>query len=281
MKDKGFNLEAPPSYVLMDGNCLFSMIALARNSSLQDHSLHMTGTQMRTSSISWAVERIGGLDEEELQRVRMVATPETQFGEPAVSLTRQNLIERLQKYAEDGQYAGNMGDILVYIVAAFLQAPILIVDVNHSNAPVGLFVSPRTLFGTEPVTNVPFVGVRLQNHFEGLFVPEETKIPLAEMFAANDICGAGNVEVGEVPNNEQEKGSRRETSKGNEETERMIPIATSTPMKDFDGEQLGPSGISARHKATRALFQGHNEHLQASLVSSVELESTNYTTQVH
>ena len=210
MRDRAIVLRPPPRLVPMDGNCSFSMIALARDPSLGVLELHMEATRLRTSSIAWAIEMIRTMDEEGLQRVRLIATPDTEFEEEAQHLTREELIERLQTFAQSGEYAGNLGDILLYILSAFIRAPILVVDVNHADSPLGLFVSPRTLFGTEPVTNVPFVGVRLHNHFEELLVPEEAGITLGEMFAAeegpgNNICSGGgcsNMDGGKVDRNE-------------------------------------------------------------------------------
>ena len=192
-RERGLNLRPPPRFVPRDGNCSYSTIALAKDPSLAVMGLHMEATHLRTSSIAWAIEMIRGLDEEGLQRVRLVATLDQDFEEEAEHLTRDELIQRLQRYAENGEYAGNLGDILLYVLSAFIQAPILVVDVNHANSPLGLFISPRTLFGTEPVTNVPYVAVRLLNHLEALLVPEDAKIPLQEMFAAQEAQeGPGN-----------------------------------------------------------------------------------------
>ena len=213
MTERGFQLQPPPRLVPMDGNCSFSMIALARDPSLGALDLHMEATQLRRNSIAWVIEMIRTLDEEGLQRVRLVATPETKFGEPAVFLTREELMKRLAIFAENGEYAGNLGDLLLYVIAAFIKVPILIVDVNHPDTPLGLFVSPRTLFGTQPVTNVPFVGVRRRNHFEGLLVPEHARIPLMEMYAAeepnvNEICGTDS--CSNVDGATSKEGGRRE-----------------------------------------------------------------------
>ena len=215
MRDRAIVLRPPPRLVPMDGNCSYSMIALARDPSLGVMELHMEATHLRTSSIAWAIEMIRTMDEEGLQRVRLIATPDTRLEEEAQHLTREELIERLQRFAQNGEYAGNLGDILLYVLSAFIQAPILVVDVNHADSPLGLFVSPRTLFGTEPVTNIPFVGVRLRNHFEDLLVPEEASITLGEMFAAeegpgNNICSSGgcsNMDGATVDRN-KEGGSR-------------------------------------------------------------------------
>ena len=273
MTERGFNLNST-RFVPMDGNCSFSMIALGRDPSLGALDLAMEATQLRTSSIAWAIEIIRALDEEGLEQVRLVATPETKFGELAVFLTREDLISGLERFADNGQYAGQLGDILVYILAAFLRVPILVVDVNHEASPLGLFVSPRTLFGREPETNVPLVGVRMGNHFEPLLVPEEAGTSLAEMFAAEEeqqqpadqICSAS---------------SRNRVSNDDEEIERqrMIPIATSTPVKDSDRGQSELSQNSPRRETS--MFQDQDEQLQASLSSSVGMESTNYSTQVH
>ena len=97
----------------------------------------------------------------------------------------------------------------------------------------------------------------------------------AEMFAAQEqqrptdqICSAGS-------------RNRMVTSSDDEEIERqrMIPIATSTPVKDSDRGQSELSQNSPRREAS--MFQDQDEQLQASLSSSVGMESTNYSTQVH
>ena len=105
--------------------------------------------------------------------------------------------------------------------------------------------------------------------------PPEARTPLAEMFAAQEqqrptdqICSAGS-------------RNRMVTSSDDEEIERqrMIPIATSTPVKDSDRGQPELSQNSPRREAS--MFQDQDEQLQASLSSSVGMESTNYSTQVH
>ena len=235
-RERGLNLRPPPRFVPRDGNCSYSTIALAKDPSLAVMGLHMEATHLRTSSIDWAIEMIRGLDEEGLQRVRLVATPDQGFEEEAEHLTREELIQRLQRYAENGEYAGNLGDILLYVLSAFIQAPILVVDVNHANSPLGLFISPRTLFGTEPVTNVPYVAVRLLNHLEALLVPEDAKIPLQEMFSAqeaqegpgNQISSGGscgNMDGATVDKNE-EGGSR--PGESTNVTADTLPAPTST-----------------------------------------------------
>ena len=182
----GLHLEPPPTFAPRDGNCSMSSIAIAENPGLGVIETHTEATHLRQGSIAALLQQIRTMDEASLERVRLIATPETSYGEQAVSLTREDLIERLERYADDGEYAGNLGDIIVYALANFTRAPILVVDVNHENRPLGLFVSPRTLFGVEPVTNVPYVMVRHANHFNPLMVPEKARIPLQEMFAAEE-----------------------------------------------------------------------------------------------
>ena len=84
----------------------------------------------------------------------------------------------------------------------------------------------------------------------------------------DQICSAGS-------------RNRMVTSSDDEEIERqrMIPIATSTPVKDSDRGQPELSQNSPRREAS--MFQDQDEQLQASLSSSVGMESTNYSTQVH
>ena len=74
------------------------------------------------------------------------------------------------------------------------------------------------------------------------------------------------------------------TSSDDEEIERqrMTPLATSTPVKDSDRGQPELSQNSPRHEASiGSLFQDQDEQLQSELSSSVGMESTNYSTQVH
>ena len=238
--ERGLNLRPPPRLVPMDGNCSFSTIALARDPSLGVLGLHMEATHLRTSSIAWAIEMIRTMDEEGLERVRLVATPDTRLEEEAQHLTREELIERLQRFAANGEYAGNLGDILLYVLSAFIQAPILVVDVNHANSPLGLFVSPRTLFGTEPVTNLPYVALRLQNHLEPLLVPEDARIPLQEMFAAQEAQegpaihistgGSCNHMDGATVDKNEEGGSRHLQSPHSTDT-LATPISTQGDRK--------------------------------------------------
>ena len=91
-------------------------------------------------------------------------------------------MQMLAGYCENGQYQGSMGDLLSYIAAAFLRAPLLIIDLFSPNNTTGLFLSPGDIFDARVENKAPFVVVRQSDHYEALLVPPEGM--LKEMYDA-------------------------------------------------------------------------------------------------
>ena len=73
MLDQGIQLDRPPRTVPMDGNCLFSSLALARNPQLTGLPLHEAATDLRICSVTSAIDQIQTLNEERLQKLQTVA----------------------------------------------------------------------------------------------------------------------------------------------------------------------------------------------------------------
>ena len=99
----------------------------------------------------------------------------------------------LSGYGQNGQYQGSMGDLLPYIAAAFLRAPLLIIDLFSPNNTTGLFLSPGDIFDARTEIHTPFVVVRHSDHFEALLVPQEAEGILQEIYVAHHGADAEEV----------------------------------------------------------------------------------------
>ena len=222
---------------------------------------------------------------------------------------RQEFMRQLAALRQRDQYAYSAADLLLDGLSLFLGLNILVINTSTPEELPISFHTPGRLGGdaVQARHESPLILIydrdathyeearpldeasearllTVQEHFmeHGVWFisrqqsqPPEARIPLAEMFAAQEqqrptdqICSAGS-------------RNRMVTSSDDEEIERqrMIPIATSTPVKDSDRGQSELSQNSPRREAS--MFQDQDEQLQASLSSSVGMESTNYSTQVH
>ena len=265
-RDLGLTCYAHATFIPMDGRCLWSGIARSRNPSLTGDDLKGEADQLRTRAVGAAIERIDGLSRSDLEVIQAVVAEERKE-----ALTKEQIIDELAKYMRSTEYAGKMGDVLFQVASAFLHQSLIIIQLRE-DGDYCLPVFPDSgVFKCHEEIAYPAVLVRQGDHFNELGLSEESR---AEAVAVLQ---------------ELKKSSRVVTLRGNQgaergnegaERQRMIPMATSTPVEG--GEHLGPSRKRARWETTStSLCQELDDDLQSSLTSSAGMEGENHNTQVH
>lgn len=140
-KKLDIDISSPPTLVARDGNCLWSSLELTchpKFSTVAD--LNQRARNLRESSIGQAIEWIGRMESDNLQKVSYVS------GEQR---SREELLKEMSTYMKNSTYAGDMGDIIPYIGSSCLQRPVLIISLTSNTTEVMVnahFVSPEGLF---------------------------------------------------------------------------------------------------------------------------------------
>ena len=259
-RDLGLTCYAHQTFIPMDGRCLWSTIARSRNPSLTGNDLAREADDLRTRAVGATIEWIDALSGSDLEVVQAVVAEERKE-----ALTKEQIIDELAKYMRSTEYAGKMGDLLFQAASAFLHQSLIIIQLRmDGDYCLPVFPDSGVFNCREEIAN-PAILVRQGDHYDELALPEESREEAVALLQ------------------ELKMRNRVVTLAGNKEGERkrMIPIATSTPVKDVDREKPGPSRKKARHKKTsRSLFEEQDQDLQSSLPSSAGMERGNFCTQV-
>ena len=162
------DLQAAGTLVPMNGDCLFSSAALSLNPSLRGDQLQMEAISLRRRLILNAISSLDTLEAEKFEWLQMTANLR-------VEATRDTVKQGLIRFLENGQFDGDLGDVLPYIVSSFLGAPLLIikVDTSVSQQHSACWIGPMHLFCRPLLSNEPIVLVSSADHYEVLLVPGE------------------------------------------------------------------------------------------------------------
>ena len=259
-RDLGLTCYAHATFIPMDGRCLWSAIARSRNPSLAGDDLATEADDLRTRAVGATIQWIDAISGSDLEVVQAVVAEERKE-----ALTKEQIIDELAKYMRSTEHAGKMGDLLFQAASAFLNQPLIIIQLRK-DGDYCLPVFPDSgVFNCREEIAHPAILVRQGDHYDELGLSEELREEAVALLQELKIR------------------NRVVTLTGNREGEsqRMIPIATSTPVKDVDREKPGPSRKKARHETNgRSLFDERDEHFQSSLPSSAGMERGNFCTKV-
>ena len=89
-------------------------------------------------------------------------------------LTREQLLTRLERYRKDGEWAGDLGDLMPQLYASFRNTPMFVMLYDSkSQRMIGYFLRPGYVFNQPTLRRAPSPVINFQNHFEPLNVPIE------------------------------------------------------------------------------------------------------------
>ena len=217
-RDLGLTCYAHQTFIPMDGRCLWSTIARSRNPSLTGKDLIREADDLRTRAVGATIVCIDGLNPIDLEVVQAVVAEERKE-----ALTKEQLIDELTKYMRSTEYAGKMGDLLFQAASAFLHQPLIIIQLRKEGDYCLPVFPDSSVFNCREKIAHPAILVRQGDHFDELGLPEESREEavalLQELKTRNTVVALRG-----------DKGGERQ---------RMIPIATSTPVKNVDREQAG------------------------------------------
>lgn len=168
-----------PYTIELDGDCLYNSLAFIRNPTLSKAENTGTGTALRRTVIGEAIEMIRTMTSDRLEPILLAAAPDDQ-GE---LLTREQLLTMMERYRDNGQWDGGLGDLGPQFCASFTRTPLLVIWIDvRNNQTTGYFVNPGHVFNQEECVSAPSVVARLNNHFIPLLVPEEAKEALEAIY---------------------------------------------------------------------------------------------------
>ena len=179
MAKYGVLCSDPLIYIPMDGNCLFSCYARSMNLSLTGKDLHKEADEKRIFSVGPAIQEMYSLRGDRIDRahdvIKKVVGPDEEEDALTVEEKREQINDLLEKYLENSKYAGDMGDLLVYIVATFLNVNILIIRLVKEGAFLWPVTPDNDVFkGDKEATQICIVTLQ-GSHFEHLPLREESR----------------------------------------------------------------------------------------------------------
>ena len=168
----GIIVREPTLLIPMDGDCLFSCVAMALDPSLGVFALRTAATAIRVSCVDYGLDQLDNISQEKQEWLARVCLEERQ-----PMMTTEEMKARLAQYKKSGKYEGKMGDAMPHLAAAKYRTPILIIDINdETHEELAHFVSPGDVFGAERDTDKPIIVVVLHHkHFEVEIPTDEGK----------------------------------------------------------------------------------------------------------
>ena len=255
----GVSCTKPDHYTPMDGDCLWTCFAKSRNPSLVGDALRAEAFYYRLRCVGAAIEEIKSMDAERLAMVQSVIA-DAKVGVPPQS--REEIIAHLRRYMERGIWDGQMGDLLPYVAASFLNQGLLIVNLDSRTIT---YAAPECkMFHGREDFKVPCIAVRQLNHFQGVPIKHdynEVASALYEMIKNGEHLTLP-ADVGDINDGQFE------------------PEQTSTPLAGGTTPSEQNKVGQSEEGASRSLFEEQHEHAESSLASTAGAEMETQRSQV-
>ena len=264
-------VKEPTLLIPMNGDCLFSCVAVALDPNLGVFALCTAATAIRVSCVDYGLNQLDNISPEKQEWLARVCLEEN---EPM--MTTEELKARLREYKKSGKYEGNMGDAMPHLAAAKYRTPILIINIHdETHEELAHFVSPGDVFGAERDPAMPIiVVVRHHKHFESEIPTEEGRQGLQFLYnncAEQYIEHQGREAVAESgckPSKPGANNDERGPSPGGSERNSNAGAQTGRQTASVQGFSSGGGWI---HKIIQILsflycfyFQGVNNHQSAA-----------------
>ena len=249
----------PGDYTNMDGDCLWTCFVKSRKPSLVGVALRAEAFHFRLKCVGAAIEEIKKMDAERLAMVQSVIA-DAKKGVPPQS--REEIIGHLERYMGSGTWDGQMGDILPYVAAAFLNQGLLIINLDVNT--ISYAAPDCKMFHGKEDFKIPCVAARQVNHFEAVpLKPDscEAATGLYEMLKTGHHLTI-QADVGDINDGEFE------------------PVQTLTPSTEETRISEQNNAGHSRREANSLLSEELDEHIQSSLASIGEAGSDMHRSQV-
>ena len=169
---KAFGIEVlrAPFLVDTDGDCLSNTLSYIANPNQPKEMTAEGGTGLRQVVVGEVLDFIKEASMEALKPIQIAAAAVT--ANQGDWLTRDELLERLATYRNNGTWAGDLGDLMPHLYASFTNTPIfLIVYDSNQMMMIGYFINPSHVFNRPTLRTAASPVMHFQRHYEPLVVP--------------------------------------------------------------------------------------------------------------
>ena len=175
----GITMSRAPFTIDLDGDCLYNCLAFIANPHLSKEENSQMGTTLRWTVMEEAIEMIRTMPGDRLQPILLAAAGD----DSGELLTREELLAMLERYRENGQWEGALGDLIPQLCASFTRTPLFVIWIDlDNNQTTGYFVNPAHVFDQPEYESVPRVVVRMNDHYEPLLLPGEANEALKAIY---------------------------------------------------------------------------------------------------
>ena len=173
-----------PFTIELDGDCLYNSLAFIANPTLSKEESAEMGTATRQTVMEEAIQMIRTMSSDRLEPILAAAAPPPpQEGEEAQPVTREELLVMLERYRQNGQWDGGLGDLGPQICASFTRTPLFVIWIDlDNNKTTGYFVNPAHVFNQPEHQSVPRVVIRQSNHYVPLLLPDNATEALVAIY---------------------------------------------------------------------------------------------------
>ena len=183
----GITTNKPPFRMATDGDCLLNAFALGQTLDITEEENAQHGTDLRRIVFAEAIQWVRDSSAEQLLPIQTAAAarpdPDAPDDAPVDWVSKEELIALLERYSQNGQWSGQIGDLMPQIVSSFTGTPLFIISIDPiSRQTIGYFVNPAHVFNMQEENAVPRVLVRQDRHYNRLLVPEEFEEALTLMY---------------------------------------------------------------------------------------------------
>ena len=246
--ERAFDIEVSvaPFLVDTDGDCLPNTLSYITNTNQTQEMTAEGGTRMRQNVLGQVIEFIKKASKEELEPIQVAAAASTGDVGTVAWLTREELLSKLATYKNNGEWAGDLGDLMPRLYASFTNSPIFIIAYSSSTKKmIGYFVDPSGIFNQPTLRTAASPVMLFSRHYEPLIVPE------GSMQAWEAICAS-------------------------RETEELDMAAIQVQLSEEDlsglrGERRDGPGATASKTAADQRQQGHDygDHLAGGYIAVI------------
>ena len=183
----GIEVSVAPFLVDTDGDCLPNTLSYIRNTNQTREMTAEGGTRLRLDVLGQVIEFIKKASKEELEPIQVAAAASTGDVGTVAWLTREELLAKLARYKNNGEWAGDLGDLMPRLYASFTNSSIFIIAYSSSTKKmIGYFVDPSDIFNRPTLRTAASPVMLFQRHYEPLIIPEGSMQAWAEICASRE-----------------------------------------------------------------------------------------------
>ena len=212
--DMAFSITATKADFLVDtkGNCLPNTLSYIANPQQTLEETVEGGRALRMLVIEEVLKMVRVMSEETLSYIQVAAAPALGWdalGDVQWS-SREELLQMLTRYREDGVWAGDLGDLMPQIYASFTNTPLFVILYNTDTKKImGYFLKPSYVFNQPTFTFTPRVVVRHQSHYEPIVVEKQAMAAWQQIYEAWETQQLGMAAI-QLTLNEEDLGGIEE-----------------------------------------------------------------------